>query len=57
MSLNTEQLNTEAAVSHEEAYTADSAGAEHLSEIKTENTLFAEPIFKINNFSVTNSLI
>ena len=43
MSLNTEQLNTEAALAQ--------------TEIKTENTLFAEPIYKINNFSITNSLV
>lgn len=40
---NTEQLNTETALTQ--------------TEIVTENTLFAEPIFKINNFSVTNSLL
>jgi F-type H+-transporting ATPase subunit a len=27
------------------------------TEIKTENTLFSEPIFKINNFTITNSLL
>ena len=27
------------------------------TEIKTENTLFSEQIFKINNFSITNSLL
>jgi F-type H+-transporting ATPase subunit a len=43
MSLVAEQLNTEAVLTQ--------------TEIKTENTLFAEPIFKINDFSVTNSLL
>ncbi|MFH0956168.1 MAG: F0F1 ATP synthase subunit A [Candidatus Falkowbacteria bacterium] len=40
---NTEQLNTEASLTQ--------------TEIVMENTLFAEPIFKINNFSITNSLL
>jgi len=61
MSLNTEQLNTEAALTQAEIYPvkSGSAGArnEQFNGVKTENTLFAEPIFKIHNFSVTNSLL
>jgi len=43
MPLNNEQVNIEAVSNH--------------AEIVTESTLFAEPIFKINDFSITNSLI
>lgn len=43
MPLSNEQINIEAVSNH--------------TEIVTENTLFAEPIFKINDFQVTNSLI
>jgi len=43
MSSNVEQINIHAAIPQQ--------------QIVTENTLFAEPIFKISNFSVTNSLI
>ncbi len=62
MSSNTEQLKTEATLNHSEIYQVESDSAvahnaELISEIKTENTLFAEPIFKINNFSITNSLL
>lgn len=42
MIANTEQFNNQAVLT---------------TEIQTENTLFAEPIFKINNFSITNSLL
>lgn len=42
MAANTEQINNPAVLT---------------TEIQTENTLFAEPILKINNFSVTNSLL
>ena len=62
MSLNIEQLSYEAALAKAESKAVefgltDASDGGQLSEIKTENTLFAEPIFKINNFSVTNSLI
>jgi len=43
MPLDTEQLNI-------------GAGAVH-TEIKAENTLFSEQIFRIHNFSITNSLL
>lgn len=43
MSLNTGQLDTEAVLTQ--------------TEVKTENTLFSEQIFKINNFPITNSLL
>lgn len=33
------------------------AGAEQFNGIVTENTLFSEQIFKINNFPITNSLL
>lgn len=59
MSLNTEQLNTEAALIHTEIYPvkSGSAGAEQFNGIKMENTLFSEQVFKIHNFPVTNSLL
>ena len=36
---------------------ANAHNSGQLNEIKTENTLFSEQIFKIHNFSITNSLL
>ncbi len=36
---------------------ADARSSEQFNGVKTESTLFAEPIYKINNFTITNSLV